>query len=70
MVFKDEQLKIYDALRKEWHNDMRAHAMWEDFVASKDIGVIYDTANHTNDFVDYIIVDEKKWFFTRLKYGL
>ncbi len=70
MVFKDTQLKIYQSLKKEWYSDLCTFRYWDDFIEAKKLGVLYDTTEHTNDFVDYIIIDSKKWFLTRLKYGI
>ena len=61
---------IYTSLRdefidfKDWNN-------WREFIDLKDIGIKVSGRNKksNNGYYRYTIVDDKKWFITKLKYG-
>jgi len=44
---------------------------WTDFIIEQDIGVtcIGESEMYSWEF-EYIVIDEKKWFLSKLKYGL
>ena len=59
--------EIYVRFSGEWQLVME-DMEWGCFVISLDLGVICDPkASASSDW--YIVVDEKKWFLNRLKYG-
>ena len=69
MVFKDEKCMLYQNLRLKWHNTPEAPLEWCNFIEWMDLGVSVYTVGDSNSFTYYKIVDNKKWIFTRLKYG-
>jgi hypothetical protein len=56
-------LELYHALKAEW---AEADRHWEYFIRSLDLGV--ECIDLNKDI--YRIVDSKKWFLTKLKYGI
>ena len=66
------QPKMYPTFKKEW---LSSHFIrWEDFIASKDLGITCfnktSSIDTTIGFIEYKIVDEKKWLIARIKYGI
>ena len=65
MEFKDLHGKLYDALFEEYsHSCSFKYGSWSIFLNNKNIGLKYVKGGF------YTIVDERKWSFTRLKYGI
>ena len=58
---------IYIHFRNEYYsnnNNLFKNNIWNNFIESKDLGVICLSFND-----EYKIVDEKKWLLSKLKYG-
>lgn len=70
MEFKDVQKIIY----KKFKDDEYRYVFrtWESFIKSKDLGIRYINKFPWVDsyFEDYEVVDQKKWLFARIKYGI
>lgn len=66
MVFKDEQLVA--ALNKEFTNS--EIVSWAEFIEAKDLGVIYVGYDRDCLAAKYRVTCKKKFFLTKIKYGL
>lgn len=66
------QPKMYPTFKKEWLSSHFIH--WEDFIASKDLGITcfnkISSIDTTIGLIAYKIVDEKKWLLAKIKYGI
>ncbi len=60
MLFEDTTHKIYFHFQKEF---AECSLRYQEFIKTKDIGVVFVHSNNYN------IVDNKKWVFSRIKYG-
>jgi hypothetical protein len=73
MEFKDYQKIIYNTLKREDPENISRYVTWRCYIESKDLGIRY-TGNFSfviyNNFVDYEVVDQKKWLLTKIKYGI
>jgi len=72
MVFKKfSNNKIFQQLAFNYRDSLIE--CWTDFIAEQDIGVICigEAEMYSWEFeYTYIIIDEKKWLFSKLKYGI
>jgi hypothetical protein len=61
---------IYTSLRDEFI-EFKDWNSWREFIDYKDIGIKVSGRNKksNNGYYRYTIVDDKKWFITKLKYG-
>jgi hypothetical protein len=57
-----EGLRRSNFLDNNWFSDNK----WKAYIKSLDIGVECDSITNST----YIIVDEKKWALTKIKYGI
>ncbi len=66
-IFNDEYLKIayFSTFINVPYQNLNYVCKWHYFIESKDFGIIC-----IHNFHDYKIIDEKKWFLNRLKYGI
>lgn len=67
MVFEDKSYILTNAFRSEFNKIPETTRVWYDFIFSKDLGVEYI---YIVKYPVYKVIDEKKWIFTRLKYGI
>jgi len=71
MEFEDIHDKVYGTFRDEFlaqaHKDANGDRCWYNFIQNKDLGVQYIVKP---GFDAYGVIDEKKWLFARLKYGI
>jgi len=66
MDFNDTDGNIIGAFYNEWHKDWY-HTTWADFIIIKDLGIHFvQTINECH----YTIVNDKKWLYSKLKYGI
>jgi len=67
MEFEDV---IYVRFINEWSsiNTLNFFISWEDFIKSKDLGVIFIKGNYFNK--RYKIVDKNKWALAKIKYAI
>jgi hypothetical protein len=70
MDFEDTKQVILYRFRDNFLSLLKQNPelLWVDFIESLDLGII---SNYNSDFkfIYYTIVDEKKWFLAKLKYG-
>lgn len=65
-----DAVDLYKTFLNEWLSKYDTYQNWEDFIESKDLGIICTkTANTSSEDDKYEIVDEKKWTLTKIKYG-
>lgn len=64
MEFRDQSGLIYAVFFHEWVEN--GHELWADFIKRKDLGLQHIGYSHGT----YIIVNEKKWLLSKLKYGI
>ena len=65
MEFKDVNGDVYDALFREYSlTSFFKTGSWHHFIAYKDIGVRYIQTGV------YEVVDKKRWFLAKIKYGI
>jgi hypothetical protein len=61
-----EDVNIFEKFNNEWWKSF--HTKWKDFIAEKDLGIVCIGCQTGGDH--YKIIDEKKWAFNRIKYGI
>ncbi len=64
-----ENVSIYTLFSEEWvkYRNLTLKS-WNSFIKSKNLGITCTELTLLNN--KYKIVDEKKWFLTKLKYGI
>ena len=63
--------KIYQQFSYDYYKYSPNHP-WKDFIIKQDIGIEVVTCveqNYAWEF-EYVVTDEKKWFLSKLKYGI
>jgi hypothetical protein len=61
---------IYNSLYSEYSSLESGYKTWKEFIAYKDLGLLY-IPPHTSGTTDmYEIIDEKKWALSKIKYGI
>jgi len=72
VYYNDINLKLWniltEGLRRSnfFDNNWFFENKWKEYIKSLDIGVECDSITNST----YIIVDEKKWTLTKIKYGI
>lgn len=62
---------VYQRFKVEWDCSKDTRNMsWEKFIKSLDLGIEYQVKEINGWGETYKIVDEKKWLYNRLKYGI
>lgn len=78
MVFKDDQEIVWQLFKDEYHNNspIASKLTWFNFIKNKNLGIHFFKSLHDDGSSiipatsTYIIVNEKKWLLTKLKYGI
>lgn len=74
MEFKDVDSKFYFTFLEKFTYSYTNS--WKSFIETLDLGVYYiysysdETSRTTKSIHVYTIVDEKKWFLSKIKYGI
>lgn len=70
-VIVDYDGKITEKFTDGYYSDDYSNSTWEVYINSLNLGILYYYEYARTKGVNaYIVVDEKKWALTRLKYGI